>query len=119
MQVCTFMENASIKPAGPSIAVYYTNDPEKLVFRSGFTIAREDMIKASGDIKADVTPAASAVHFVHKGSYATLRDDYELMMAHIMSNNLKMGVPTWELYLNDPSTTPEEELVTECYPSLA
>lgn len=59
------------------------------------------------------------MHFIHKGSYATLGDDYELMIQYIKDNNLEMSAPGWELYMNDPAITPEAELLTKCYMALA
>lgn len=117
-QVWAFMEASAIKPVGSALSVYYTYDPDTMTFRAGFTVAREDMAKAGDDEKADVTPAGRALHFVHKGSYATLRDDYGLMMQHLKDNGLEASGPGWELYMNDPSETPEAELLTECYLAL-
>jgi effector-binding domain-containing protein len=113
------MQAGAIKPAGPALAVYYTYDPQVMTFRAGFVIAREDMSKAGGEVKGDVTPAGQALHFTHKGPYATLRDDYGLMMEHITTHKLEMSTPSWELYVNDPGQTPQEDLLTECYIALA
>lgn len=118
-QVWAFMDSAAIKPAGPALSVYHTYDPDTMNFRAGFAIAREDMTKAGSEVKADVTPVGRAVHFIHKGSYATLRDDYGLMMQHMKDNDLEMGAPAWEFYMNDPAKTPEAELLTECTVKLA
>jgi effector-binding domain-containing protein len=118
-QVWGFMQAAAIKPAGSALSVYYSYDPDAMTFRSGFTVDREDMAKAGDEVKSDVTPAGNALHFVHKGSYSTLRDDYGLMMQHLKDNSLQAGVPGWEFYMNDPSKTPEDELLTECYLALA
>lgn len=118
-QVWGLMEAAGIVPAGPPLSVYHTYDPDTLSFRSGFPVARADMAKGEGEVKADVTPAGRVLHFVHKGPYATLRDDYDLTLQHMADNGLTMGVPSWELYINDPGDTPEAELLTECYLTLA
>jgi len=118
-QVWSFMQANGISPAGPALSVYTGYDPETMRFRAGFAVARDDMAKAEGEVKADVTPAGPALHFVHKGPYATLRDDYGLMMQHAKDKGLKVSAPGWEFYLNDPSQTPEDELLTEAYVSLA
>lgn len=118
-QVWDFMEANKVNAAGPALSVYYTYDPGKMTFRAGFVINGEDSVTAGGDVKADVTPAGTALHFIHKGPYATLRDDYGLMMQHLKDNDLEMSVPSWEFYVNDPALTPESELLTECYLALA
>jgi effector-binding domain-containing protein len=40
-------------------------------------------------------------------------------MAWLEKEGLTLGAPTWEVYVNDPDSTPEEELRTEIYVSLA
>ena len=90
-----------------------------MAFRAGFTVTRADLAKASGAVKGDVTPATKVLHFVHKGSYATLRDDYALLMDHVGKEGLALGAPSWEVYLNDPSTTAADDLITECFVALA
>jgi len=114
-QVWNFMQGEGIAPAGGALSVYYTYDPEKMTFRAGFTVGREDMAKAKGEVGADVTPAGEVLNFVHKGPYSTLRDDYGLMMEHIEKIGREIAAPTWEVYLNDPASVPEEELLTEVF----
>jgi len=117
--VWAFMKAQGIPPSGPALSVYYSYDPDVMSFRAGFAIGKADMDKAAGDVMADVTPAGRVLHFTHVGPYATLRDDYALMMAHIEAEGLKIGAPTWEVYVNGPDTTPEAELITEVYSALA
>lgn len=110
-----FMQSHNIQPAGGALSVYYDYSPDKMEFRAGFTVARQDMAKATGEVKADVTPAGELLHFQHKGSYATLRDDYALMTEHLKKIGREMGVPAWEVYLNSPDQVPEAELLTDVY----
>ena len=100
-EVMGHMRGAGIVPKGPALS------------------AKADMARTGGHVKADVTPAGEVLFFVHKGPYATLRDDYGLMMEHIAAEGLEIGAPTWEVYVNDPDSVPEEDLLTECYVSLA
>lgn len=117
-EVWDFMQANGIAPAGGALAVYYSYDPERMDFRAGFIVRREEMARAAGNIKADVTPAGQALHFVHQGSYATLRDDYAAMMQHVSGIGREVGAPTWEIYPNDPGQVPEAELLTEVYSML-
>ncbi len=118
-QVWSFMTDHGIAPAGPALAVYHSYDPEKMTFRAGFVVTKDDLAKATGEVGGDVTPVGRALTFTHIGPYATLRDDYGLMMRHAEERGLTLGTPAWELYLNDPSQTPENELRTQAYVALA
>jgi effector-binding domain-containing protein len=114
-----FMGERKIKPAEPPISVYYTYDPETIAFRAGFLVSKQDARKAAGDVKAGVTPAGRVVHFVHTGPYSTLRASYGEMMSWLEKEGLKLGVPTWEVYIDDPDRTPEDKLRTEVFVALA
>ena len=118
-QVWGFMEANAIRPNGPALSVYYDYTPDKMRFRAGFAVAHKDMAKADGTVLADVTPAGRVLHFVHRGSYSTLRDDYGLLMQYATDHGLEIAAPGWEFYLNDPNMVPEKDLVTEAYVSLA
>jgi len=117
-EVWAFMQQHGVPPAGPALAVYAEYCDGEMPFRAGFAIARGDMSAASGTIKADATPAGEVLHFTHRGSYATLRDDWEAMMRHMEAEGLRYAAPTWEVYLNSPDEVHEEQLLTECYQAL-
>ena len=114
-----FMQQNGVSPAGPALSVYYTFEEDRLTFRAGFVVAKEDIARASGGIMGDVTPAGEVLHFTHKGPYSTLRDSYAQMMAHIDEVGRAVGAPTWEFYVNDPAQTPAEDLLTQVYCALA
>lgn len=114
-EVWGFMQSQSIAPVGGALSVYHDYHPDKMTFRAGFVVDRADLRKASGGIGGDVTPSGRVLHFVHKGSYRTLRDDYDLMMQHLESIGRTPAAPTWEVYLNGPDDVPEEELLTEVF----
>lgn len=117
--VMTFMEKNGIQTTGKVMSVYYTYDPQQMTFRAGFSVSPDDAAKAEGGIKADATPAGKTLAFTHIGSYATLRDSYGEMMKHVEENGLTLRAPTWEVYVNDPRTTSEEELRTDVFSALA
>lgn len=109
------MQENAIAPAGPALSVYYGYDPAKMDFRAGFVVTEGDLEKAGGAVKADRTPAGRVVHFTHVGPYEKLRDSYGELMAWMEREGLSIGAPSWEVYVNDPDSTPEEELLTEIY----
>ena len=118
-EVWGFMQRHGVAPAGGALSVYLDYNEAMMAFRAGFVIAPADMAAAQGAVKADVTPAGKVLHFTHKGSYATLRNDYDAMMAHMAAEKLAYAPPTWEVYLNSPDQVHEEQLLTECYQALA
>lgn len=70
---------------------------------------------AKGEVGAKVIPAGRCAVFLYKGSYADLQAVYDTIYARLIP---EMGCtlrdePSYERYLNDPCTTPPEELLTE------
>ncbi|OAO00022.1 hypothetical protein A8B75_19010 [Sphingomonadales bacterium EhC05] len=116
--VMDFLSSRQISPI-QVLAVYYTYDPDRMSFRAGFTVSPDAVTKADGAVKAAVTPAGQVLTFTHVGPYSELRHSYGLMMEYIEKNGLKLGAPTWEIYVDDPQVTPPEQLKTEIFVSLA
>jgi len=117
--VMGFMQANAIAPAGPPLAVYYSYDPETVEFNAGFFVSAEDAGKAGGDIRAGKTPAGRVLTLTHVGPYRDLGKTYEAMMGYLQEQGLKLGAPTWEVYVDDPDSMPEEKLRTEIFVTLA
>lgn len=106
----------AITSAGKPLSVYYTHDEDEMTFRAGFFVSAKDATKAEGEVKADVLPAGEVLNYIHKGPYATLRLGYAEMMAFLQKTGRRVGAPTWEVYLNEPSdVASEEDLRTDIY----
>ncbi len=117
--VWSHLQASGVQTTGKALSVYYGYDPETMTFRSGFSVDASAADKASESVKYDVTPAGEVLHFEHAGTYSKLRDSYDLMMQYMEKEGLKIGAPTWEVYLNDPSVTEEDDLRTAVFVSLA
>ena len=117
--VQSFMRENRLTPLGAPVSIYYSHDPETIAFRAGFFVSPEDALKASGGVRAARTPAGKVVHYTHVGPYARLSESYHKMMGWTRSSGLQLTVPTWEVYVDDPGTTPEKELRTEVYAAVA
>ena len=117
-EVWDFMQAKSIAPAGGALSVYYDYSEGEMEFRSGFAIAPEDAAKAEGSVLADKTPVTRAAHALHKGPYSGLQETYGKIVGEMQWGGHRYGKPSWEVYLNDPDTTPEAELETEIFITL-
>ncbi|WP_346898339.1 GyrI-like domain-containing protein [uncultured Roseibium sp.] len=117
--VWDFLLESGVETTGKALSVYYAYDPDEMTFRAGFSVDADDREKATDPIRYDTTPAGRVLHFRHTGPYSKLRDSYGQMMAYMEKEGLKIAAPAWEVYLNDPTKTPEDELLTDVFVSLA
>ncbi|MCR9138462.1 MAG: GyrI-like domain-containing protein [Alphaproteobacteria bacterium] len=115
--VISFMQDRQITP-GAALSVYTTYDPEVMSFRAGFSVSPEDAAKADAGIMAAATPAGRVLTFTHIGPYSELRKSYGKMMGHMDTKGLKPVAPSWEIYVNDPATTPPDKLETRAFVSV-
>ena len=111
----TFIGKEGISPAGPALAVYYDYTDTSMKLDVGFPVAAAVLGKAKGDIKAGATPSGTAMKYVHRGAYDKLRETYGEIEKDFAAKGIPMSPVCWEVYLNDPDTTPEADLVTEIF----
>jgi len=66
---------------------------------------------------ADTLPACQALKLVHTGAYRHLGNAWYALISEARFQKLKVKkqVPPFEIYLNDPDTTAEQNLITELY----
>ena len=114
-RLTAFLQAHGIAPGGPPMAVYYDYDPDRMVFRAALPVSEGDARKAEEDVKADATPGGAVYTFIHTGPYSSLRDTYIAAESELAKKGQGLGVPTWEVYANDPAGTPEADLRTEVY----
>lgn len=124
--VGAFVESNGIGSIGRALSVYPTYDEKTMTFRAGFLVSVEDAAEAKDGataedgVKAGLLPAGRALNTIHRGPYALLRVTYAEMMTHMEENGMTFGIPTWEIYLNNPdSVASENELETDIYVMLA
>jgi effector-binding domain-containing protein len=68
---------------------------------------------ADPDIEVKTLPAVTVISVICRGPYRNLGLAHKKMYAYLEENGLTCTGSPRELYLNDPSDTPEEELLTE------
>ncbi len=112
-----FVEAQGIQMTGPPMSIYHGFDETEATFDVAIAVSAADTERAAGhaDIRGGATHAGRSLKAVHVGAYNKLVDTYGQVMAHMEAEKMKPIGPSWERYMNDPSSTPEAELVTEIY----
>jgi AraC family transcriptional regulator len=110
--------------AEPPMLALYHDDPETTpaaALRSDAAL----VVSAAAELPPGVTeatlPAGRYAKTTHRGSYAGLGDAWARLMGQwLPGSGQRVGAgPSYEVYVNDPRTTPTEELQTDLYLPLA
>jgi AraC family transcriptional regulator len=88
---------------------------EKLRYDACLTIG--DEAQPAGDLQVQVLPGGEYAIVTHRGSYTGLPDAYRQIFGEwIQSSGRKMRqAPCFEIYVNSPTSTADESLITEIY----
>ncbi len=98
--------------AGAPVILYHDNfyeesfNPERVDVEAAWPVADPDLAN-------NILPAILVAGCTYVGPYDGLENAYEAVMAWLNENGYKAQFPTREVSLNDPSTTPPEQLVTQ------
>ena len=114
-----FMATTQIRPIAPPLAVYSDWNKQLVTVDVGFPVAEFELGKVTGEIHAGRTPAGPAMKAIHHGSFDEIKETYGVLQRAIESKGEHVGGVMWEIYFNDPATTPPKDLVTEVYMRLA
>ncbi len=72
-----------------------------------------------GDLSAKVfeskTYAGTTMRIEHIGAYTGMDASYEAILSYIAQMGLEITQNPWEIYISDPSDTPEDKLITHIY----
>lgn len=108
--------------AGPPRAIYQSWDGAGTRISAAMPIvnAPSDLLEPAVMIAA--IPEQQALRFTHHGSYQTIKDTHARIDAWLRERGaIKTDAdwarytPVWEEYVSDPTTTPEQELMTYIY----
>ena len=109
-------------PGATMIALYH-DDPDstpadQLRSDAGVTVP-EGTPLPEGVVEIRI-PASRYAQYVHEGPYATLGDSWSRLLGHWLpaSGHRLADRPSFEIYRNNPMTTPPEQLRTEIYAPL-
>jgi effector-binding domain-containing protein len=118
-----FAGDNSLEFNAPPRAIYTGYDETGTEFTVAMPITAAPAGDAdAGEISVGEIPGGKALRFVHVGPYPKLQETYgqitEWMKAEGMIKSeadWAKYMPMWEEYMNDPRSTPEEELITNIY----
>ncbi|HSW02612.1 MAG TPA: GyrI-like domain-containing protein [Sedimentisphaerales bacterium] len=122
-ELVAFVRQLKLSPSGPPRVMYMAHGPQGVRFTAAMPIAAppaSTRMIGPGFVKP--IPAARAMRFTHRGSYSELSKTYARITEFLKAKGLiktdaewARYMPMWEEYLNDPQTTPPEELRTHIY----
>ncbi len=114
-EIMGVMQRQGFQMSGYPFVLYHNEDMEALDVEIGFPVDR--VVTGEGRVGPGTIPGGTVLSEVHTGPYRTLEKTYIPMMDHIKKEGLNVTDWMYELYLNSPEDTPEDDLRTEiCFP---
>ena len=124
--VLTRQPNAKVSGyVGFAIDRYISDDKDSGTFISGVLFQKINSSELNKDITGNIgwrlIPTRRYAVFTYKGNYDGLTQFYDEVIATINNSDLNIDIatPYMEKYLNSPTETPAEELITELWVALA
>jgi effector-binding domain-containing protein len=112
------VEKHAVELAGPPRAIYEAYGSEGVRFTLAVPVAAGARGDA-GEARVGELPATKTLRFTHTGPYDDLIRTYAAITSWMVEHKYMKAesdwnryMPMWEEYLNDPTTTPPDELVT-------
>ncbi len=98
----------------------YHDDPDTTAaekLRSDAAVSVNDGVEGSGEVQVGEIAAGDYAIATHVGPYSELKNAYRWLYGQWLASSGRepADAPCFERYLNNPETTPPEELVTEIY----
>lgn len=112
-KVSGYLEKKNAHPTGAPFTRTYQHEKGVLEFESGFPV--QAGVMGQGEIIATELPRGKVATTVHVGFQETSEQAYKAIHIWMAKNGKKEAGAPWEVYLTDPSTTPENESKMQIY----
>lgn len=99
------------QPAGAPFAAYYNMDMQDLDVEIGFPVSKP--LAGKDIIQASEVPGGNLAFAMHVGRYSDIAPAYDALVQFVKEQGYKPTGVSYEFYLNDPETTPQEKLQTQ------
>ncbi len=109
--IAQYLGELGEQPAGAPFAAYYNMDMQDLDVELGFPVARP--LPGKGEIQPSEIPGGRLASVMHTGPYADCGPAYEALTQFIKDQGHTATGVSYEMYLNDPTVTPPEQLMTQ------
>jgi effector-binding domain-containing protein len=109
-RIATFLGTKKLAPAGPPYVAYHNEDMQDLDLEIGFPLAEE--LKGEREFEASSIPGGEYATTLHIGPYSKFEVAYNRLTQWIEEQSLQPAGSCYEIYLNDPVDTHEDELQT-------
>lgn len=119
----SYVTRHGLTPNGPPRTIYTACGASEVSYIVAVPVVTgPTMTVDEPPIRVDTLAAAKAYRFTHHGPYTALASTYNQITAFMKEQGWMQSeadwmryMPMWEEYLNDPETTPAEELATYIY----
>ncbi len=108
-----YLAKAGVDPAAAPLVVYHDVIDRETSGDVEICIPVARSVAGEGEVYGAELPAADVATTVHQGAYAELGHVYQTLADWIQGQGHEVAGPPREIYLNDPRTVAEEELLTE------
>ena len=98
------------QPAGPPFMGYFNMDMQDLDLEIGVPVAQE--LPGQGEVQPSRLPGGMVATCLYTGPYPEMGPAYDALTRFIEDNGRQPAGPVYEIYVNDPTTTPPEQLQT-------
>jgi len=115
--ILNFIDRHGLQEAGAPMSISREFADGQLVFDAAIPVRNiaDDTPAQEGSVSLGATYEGPVVRVKHIGSYATLADTHERIVAYLAAMRLTRNGDAWESYVSDPTKTPEDDLVTYVY----
>jgi len=111
--IAQYLGELGENPAGPPYVAYYNKDMQNLDIEIGFPVSKN--LTGKEDIKMSEIPSGRFASCLYTGPYNEIEPAYNELTNWIEEKGYESTGVAYEIYLNDPSQTPPEDLKTEIY----